>query len=99
MPTRTDAPTDISPELIEAIRSFPVERETEHCNQKFQVSPFDFYATCPQCGTRFKLRSFSAVTEIEDVFDAVFEWMNEPAASVAAERRRAEIAADDEGDE
>jgi hypothetical protein len=97
MATNTHAPVEISPELIDAIRTFPVERETEHCGRKFSVSSFDFYAACPQCGTRFKLRGFSGVTELEDVFDAVFEWMNNPLARAVADRRQAEIADDDEG--
>ena len=98
MSTKTDHPVEISHELIEAIRTFPVVRETEHCNLKFKVSPFDIYATCPQCGTRLKLRSFSGVSELEDVFDAVFEWMNDPKACNFAEQRRAAIAEDDDDD-
>jgi len=80
MPTKTEFHGDIWHELIEAIRLFAVERETEHCQQKFKVSPFDISATWPHCGTRFKLRSFSTNVELEDIFDAVFEWMNDPAA-------------------
>ena len=95
MSTKTGSSIEVSHGLIEAIRAFPVERETEHCNQKFRVSPFDFYATCPHCGTRFKLRSFSGLTELEDVFDAVFEWMNHPRAYKFAEQRRGVIAEDD----
>jgi hypothetical protein len=90
-----DPGVDVTADLIEAIRSFPVEREVEHCGTRFVVAPFDFYANCPQCGTRFKVRSFSGVGEIEDVFDAVFEWMNQPTAEVAAERRRAVLKSDE----
>src|SRR2546422_711621 len=61
---------------------------------RFAVSPFDIYAVCPRCGTRLKVRALSAVTEIEDVFDAVFEWMNSPAGREAAARRQREIAED-----
>jgi hypothetical protein len=60
------------------------------------VSPCDIYAQCPQCGCRIKLRSFSAIPEIEDVFDAVFEWMNQPGALELAKRRLEIIAADQE---
>jgi hypothetical protein len=88
---------DLSPELIDAVHALPSRREVEHCSATFTVSPFDIYAVCPRCGTRLKVRSFSAVPEIEDVFDAVFEWMNTPAGREAAERRLREIAAD--GDE
>jgi hypothetical protein len=96
MATNTHAPIDVTPELIEAIHAFPIEREVEHCGRTFGVSPFDFYATCPQCGMRMKLRAFSGATELEDVFDAVFEWMNDPAARAIADRRQAEIVDDDE---
>ncbi len=58
-------------DLLEAIRSFPLKRLLEHCGTQFLVAPFDFHATCPQCRTRIKVRSFSGVSEIEDVFDAV----------------------------
>jgi hypothetical protein len=42
------------------------------------------------------MRSFSAVTEIEDVFDAVFEWLNRPEAQELARRRQREIANDND---
>jgi hypothetical protein len=73
--------------LLEAIRSFPLEREVEHCGVRMTVPAFDFYAECPQCGTRIKVRAFSGADEIEDVFDAVFEWMNRPMAQKVVKRR------------
>ncbi|MBY0526365.1 MAG: hypothetical protein K2R98_23430 [Gemmataceae bacterium] len=87
---------DARARLVEAIRAFPREREVEHCGRKIVLSPFDFYATCPQCGNRIKLRSFSAQQEVEDVFDAVFEWMLQPAAQALARRRQQAIAEDNE---
>ena len=78
---------DISGDLLEAIESFPVVRESTHCGQPIRVSPFDIYATCPKCGSRVKLRSFSGVPEIEDIFDAVFAWMRRPEARRSAEER------------
>jgi hypothetical protein len=84
----------LNAELIEAIREFPVQREVEHCGSQFAVSPFDFYATCPHCGKQVKVRSFAAVTEMEDVFDAVFEWMTQPGAAATVHRRIAEIEVD-----
>jgi len=74
--------------LLEAIRSFPLEREVEHCGIRMRVSPFDLYADCPHCGTRIKVRSFSGTDEIEDIFDAVIEWANQPGAQEVIERRR-----------
>lgn len=94
MATQTPHRIDVPSDLIEALRTFPREREIEHCGARFVASPFDFYATCPHCGTRIKLRSFSAVNEIEDVFDAVFEWMNQPGAAELARRRQQVIEED-----
>lgn len=79
---------DIPAELLEAIRSFPTRREVEHCGASIVVEPFDIYADCPRCGARIKVRSFSATGEIEDVFDAVFEWLNQAGAEPIARRRR-----------
>lgn len=80
---------DISPDLLDAIQALPVSRDVSHCGQTFSVSPFDIYGTCPVCGKRVKVRSFGGTSEIEDVFDAVFAWMNQPGAeSVARDRRK-----------
>jgi hypothetical protein len=87
---------DVSQELLEAIRSFPVLREVDHCGARFKASPFDFYADCPRCGAHIKVRSFSALGEIEDVFDAVFEWMNQPMAEEEARRRQMALKEDEE---
>ena len=87
----------IPADLIDAIRAFPLEREVEHCGGRWTVSPFDFYATCPHCGIRLKVRSFSAQAEVEDVFDAVFEWLNRPEAREVVSRRRAELEAERDG--
>ena|SRR5438552_2209674 len=73
--------------LLEAIRSYPLEREVEHCGMRMSVPPFDLYAECPQCGARIKVRSFSGIEEIEDVFDGIFEWMNRPVALEVVKRR------------
>jgi hypothetical protein len=88
---------EVPGELLEAILCFPVRREVEHCGQRFVVSPFDIYVTCPKCGSPLKTRSFSGVTEVEDVFDAVFEWMNQPGAADLA-RKRQEIIEKDKDD-
>lgn len=86
---------EIPPELIEAIDTFPLHREIAHCGETFQVSPFDIYADCPRCGTRIKVRSFAAVSELEDVFDAVFAWMSQPGAEELV-RRRQQVLQEDE---
>ncbi|HEV2949377.1 MAG TPA: hypothetical protein VGX70_18525 [Gemmataceae bacterium] len=85
---------DVSEELLHAIRSLPLKREVEHCGQQFIVSPFDIYATCPKCGAQLKTRSFSGATEVEDVFDAVFEWMNQPGTAELVSKRQTDIEKD-----
>jgi hypothetical protein len=79
--------------LTEAIRTFPTVAIAQHCDTKFEVSPFDFYATCPVCGVKFKFRSFSAQTEIQEVFDAVFEWLLSSEAQVIFRQRQQQIVA------
>ena len=94
METKAVATLEISPELIEAIRQFPVVREVEHCGIHVDISPFDFYVLCPKCGTRIKTRSFSGTAEIEDVFDAVLEWLNNPVAQEIAQKRQEHLRED-----
>ena len=90
----TDRDVYVSFDLIEAIKSFPARRKVEHCQSSFDVSPFDFDAPCPACGARVKVRSLAAVAEIEDVFDAVFEWLADPPARAVFEKRQREILRD-----
>jgi hypothetical protein len=85
---------EIPPNLIESIESFPLHREIAHCGETFQVSPFDIYADCPRCGGRIKVRSFAAISELEDIFDAVFEWMSQPGAAELVRRRQQVIQQD-----
>jgi hypothetical protein len=85
---------DVSTSLLEAIRSFPVRREVEHCGARFSVPGLAIYADCPRCGTRIKVRSFSGAAEVEDVFDAVLEWLNQPGAEEVAQERRRVLAED-----
>ena len=80
--------------LLDAIKNFPVKRPVSHCGRTFDVPVFDIYATCPECGSRIKIRSFTAVEDIEDVFDAVFEWSLKSGAIEAMHRRTSEIADD-----
>jgi hypothetical protein len=68
--------------LLEEIRGFHPLREVTHCGRAFDVPPFDIYATCTSCGERLKVRSFGG-GEIEDIFEAVFEWLDSPGAEEA----------------
>jgi hypothetical protein len=95
METKSHSRIDVTEDLLDAIRSFPTAREIEHCGARFQVPAFDFYADCPRCGARLKLRAFSGGAEIEDIFDAVFEWMSQPGAEEATARRRTALQAEE----
>ena len=85
---------EISPELVEAVESFPTAREVTHCGQSFEVSPFDLYATCTVCAARIKVRGFSAGPDLEDLFDAFFTWLKKPDATGLAARRQEALADD-----
>jgi hypothetical protein len=82
--------------LIESIRSLPVYRSVSHCGETFQISPFDFYLNCPHCKAQVKVRSFTSNLELEDVFDAVFEWMNQPGAEELVRRRQQVLGQDED---
>jgi hypothetical protein len=87
---------EIPAALVEAIRSFPPRREVTHCGETFTISPFDIYAECRRCGTRIKVRSFSGMAEIEDIFDAVFEWIDRAKADDLVRNRQAALREDRE---
>ena len=80
-------PNEITESLLDAIRGFPAMRDFEHCGTPQKISSFAIYARCSRCGMEVKTRAFSGVLEIEDVFDAVFEWMTDPANRSVAEER------------
>ena len=94
MKLQTSSSLEVPSDLLDAIRAFPTQREVEHCGTKFRVSPLAIYAVCPSCGVRIKVRSYSGVSEVEDIFDAVLEWMGQPEARDHAQRRQEEIEAD-----
>lgn len=87
--------TEIPAELMEAIESFPTAREVVHCGKSIRVSPFDIYADCPACRARVKVRGYSGVPEIEDLFDAFFAWLSRPEAKVIASNRIQALQHDD----
>ena len=80
--------------IVEAIKSFPTQREVSHCGQSFTASPLAFYGVCPVCRTRIKLRSFCADTEFEDVIDAVLEWQTQPGMEEFVQKRIQDIKED-----
>jgi len=94
-PTKNSSETESVRGLLEQIESLPTSRAVSHCGQTFQVSPFQIYAECPQCGSRVKVRAFSAGIETEDVFDAVFVWLSRPGAMDLARERIKALADND----
>ncbi len=82
---------DLPSGLVSVIKTFPLVREIEHCGLEFTVSPFAIYATCPHCGTELKVRSFASQVEVEDVFDAVFEWLTQPGAVELVRQRQRQM--------
>jgi hypothetical protein len=96
MGTPTSNELEINSALIDAIESFPLSRDVSHCGTVFTVPPLEIHATCPVCSSRIKVRSFSSGAEIEDVFDAVFAWLNKPGAQAVALQRQRQIADDPE---
>ena len=97
MQTQQETLIEVPSLLLDAIRSFPVHRIVEHCGVEISATPFDFYTECPACGSRIKLRAFSAATELEDIFDAVFEWRLQPGAEEVAQPRHTSIEGDKDG--
>ena len=93
---KTQTQVEVPSDLIDAIRTFPTEREVEHCGERIAVSPFDFCAKCPRCGCELKLRASAAIPALEDVFDAVFEWMDRPGARELVRLRQAAIRTDND---
>lgn len=85
---------EISQELLESVENFPSAREVAHCGQTFLISPLETYATCPGCGVRIKVRSFTAALEIEDLFDAFAEWLANPDAARIIHDRQQQLAED-----
>jgi ATP-dependent Clp protease ATP-binding subunit ClpA len=81
-------------DLVDAVRSFPLKRQVNHCGKLTEVSPFDFYFECPECGLVTKLRSSSGVSEIEDLFDAFCEWLDQPGALDVVQKRQQDIRED-----
>jgi len=82
---------DVSWELIEAVKSWPRQKKTEHCENVLMLDPFAVDTTCPTCGKTLKLRHLSDRAEIPDVFDAVFKWIVMHDADSVAEQRVEDI--------
>lgn len=67
-------------QTIEDIQDLPHYREytCHNCGHKQNAFVLLIQRECEQCGTRSKLRRYASVgTEIEDVVDAVLEWLGQ----------------------
>lgn len=65
-------------ETIEDIQNLPHYREYScpNCGYKQKAYILEIQRNCEKCGSRSKLRRFASIgAEIEDVVDAVFDWM------------------------
>ena len=85
--------------LVEIIRNFPTEVDFMHCGVSQRLSPFAIYGKCEKCGIKVKLWSFTASTEVHDVFDAFFEWLLKDGAAEVARKRQAEILSDSQNND
>ena len=66
--------------------------ECSNCKGKFRVHVLEIKGKCPNCGTISKYRGYASIgTEIQDVIDAVLEWMGEGETFAAAMARYHEI--------
>jgi hypothetical protein len=87
-------PRTVDPELIEYIKTYPPTDSNPHCGRWHEISPFIVYWKCPVCEIDVKVRCFSAVLEVADLFDAVFLWIEQtPGADELVVMRRRQIAA------
>jgi hypothetical protein len=77
--------------LIDAILAKNPWRHVAHCGVTKRISTFDIYYECDVCGEEIKVRSMSGVEDIDDVFDAVFQWALDPDAAKVMAARQAEI--------
>ena len=77
---------------IEQIRTLPKTRPFTCCGRTTNVSILQIYGQCPECGQNVKMRRLGSVgSEIEDVIDAVLEWMGTGKDFEMAMRRKREI--------
>jgi hypothetical protein len=89
MELKGSAAPDVSWDLVEYLRRFPTERSVQRCDTDRSRARILFELS--EVRRNDQLRPFGG-TEIEDLFDAVFEWMNQPGAESIVRRRREAIA-------
>ena len=77
-------------DIIEEIKLLPhfTDVECPNCKERIRLHTLQIQANCPYCGLGFKHRGYGSIgTEIQDVIDAVLEWVGE-GESIAAVMNR-----------
>lgn len=65
-------------DIIDEINRLPRFRKytCHQCGHEQEVYTLEIYGICKSCGRKSKLRGFASMgTEIEDVIDAVLQWL------------------------
>lgn len=64
-------------ELYTAIRELPRKQTSEckDCKSEFYYPSLSIYSKCPQCGKKYKVRSFGAYSERQDIIQIVMIWL------------------------
>lgn len=66
------------PQIIEEINKLPHYREftCDNCGLKQKVYILVIHGKCEQCGVEYKYRGIGPIgSEVEDIIDAVLEWL------------------------
>ena len=87
-------------DIIDEIKALPHFRDITcaDCDTSFRVHTLEIHANCPKCGATPKCRAFGGIgTEVQDVIDAVLEWMGE-GESLDAVMSRHKMIMEDKGD-
>jgi hypothetical protein len=82
------------PSVIEKIQKLPHDRiwMCRKCGQRNTASVLAIDVDCERCSTKHKLRGDAAIgTEVEDVIDAVLEWMGTGARLEVVMKRKSAI--------
>lgn len=66
--------------VIQEIEGLPHYRtyQCRSCGNEQNTYTLTIHTTCQNCGTQYKLRGYGAIgCELEDVIDAVLEWIGQ----------------------
>lgn len=81
-------------QVIDEIRRLECFNNTvcPSCHTSVRYHALQIYANCPKCNTQIKVRAFGGVgTEIQDVIDAVLEWIGDGENLEAVLKRHKQI--------